>query len=597
MPVDQCGIPSATDQHGCGHQSFSAEWRNFSCIALSITPLVGNRINPKDHNIIKIPQQETLQIKMKMIARLKRKKFCPMALGLVLGCVGAASSAVADTNSAPPGPSVTGRRANVNVFKRFILSTEEALATPSNPPPDTNAPPSKRRGLAAPFDSPPYPNGEWQIGGTETIGDENLTPDYPLMQAIYDGPHGQAWRDSKIKFYGWEDFSGDFGTSKKSGEGIFGEQANFPEAYDQRPNTMNQNQFVIYAERTPDEAQTDHIDWGFRMSWVYGLDYRYMISRGWDDRQLTYYNNYNGMDDPMMYFNLYLPHILQGCNLTLGRIISEADIEAQLAPNNLMSSHSLLYTFDPYCQWGLFSTFKLSKNWAFQVGLSAGNDVTPWEVQDQGTQPTWTIMVQWQSSDGKWGFYGGDNALNNAKWGFNNIQQEVGTITYKFNDKIWTSHESWYMFQDQCPGQFNFNGTATTPAELAAELPTRTPYSDAAIPIHPGYASEWATLNYTMFRLMPELFFTIRNELFDDSDGQRTGFATLYDEHSIGLTWWPSSIVTVRPEVRYERADGCHGKGNNLNSTYAGYIDEMRPYDNGTRRQQLTFQIDCIVRF
>jgi hypothetical protein len=92
---------------------------------------------------------------------------------------------------------------------------------------------------------------------------------------------------------------------------VTGQAANFPEVYDQKPNTLAQNQFVVYAERTPDESQTDHIDWGFRMSWVYGLDYRYMISRGWDDHQLTTRNNFNGMDDPMMYLNLYLAHILR----------------------------------------------------------------------------------------------------------------------------------------------------------------------------------------------------------------------------------------------------------------------------------------------
>jgi hypothetical protein len=206
-------------------------------------------------------------------------------------------------------------------------------------------------------------------------------------------------------------------------------------------------------------------------------------------------------------------------------------------------------------------------------------------------------MFQYQSSNGKWGFYGGDNSLNNAKWGFNNIQQEVGTLTYKFNDKIWTTHETWYMFQEDCPGQFNYTGTPTTPAQLAAELPPGTPYTDGQIPVHPGWSHEWATLNYTMFRLAPDLFFTVRNELFDDCDGQRTGYATLYDEHSVGLTWWPSSIITVRPELRYERADGCHGGANHLNSTIPGYIDEMKPYDNGTRRQQLTFSMDCIVHF
>jgi hypothetical protein len=529
---------------------------------------------------------------MKMNAKFTRKKLHPMALGLAVGYISLASTVSADTtNAAPPGPSVSGRRANENFWHRYNDANLDALGSPSNPPPDTNAPPSKRRALPAPFDAPPYPNGEWQIGGTEIIGDQNLTPDYPLMQAIYDGPHGQAWRDSHIKFYGWEDFSGDISTSRNAAlNPITGQAANFPEIYDQKPNTLSQNQFVVYAERTPDEAQTDHIDWGFRMSWVYGLDYRYMISRGWDDHQLTTRNNFNGMDDPMMYLNLYLPHIFEGCNLTLGRIISEADIEAQLAPNNLMSSHSLLYGFDPYCQWGLFSTFKLNKNWVVQAGISAGNDVTPWELQDPGTQPTGSIMVQWQSSNGKWGFYGGDNAFNNAHWGFNNIQQEVGTLTYKFNDKIWTTHETWYMFQDQCPGQFSSTGT---PLPGIGVQNQHEPYTDGQVPIHPGMSHEWATLNYTMFRLEPNLFFTVRNELFDDCDGQRTGYATLYDEHSIGLTWWPCSIITVRPELRYEHSCGTHG---GQGGPTPG-VDEAKPYDDGTRRQQWTMQMDVIYHF
>ena len=48
----------------------------------------------------------------------------------------------------------------------------------------------------------------------------------------------------------------------------------------------------------------------------------------------------------MVYFDLYIPYIFQGMNIRIGRIISEPDIEAQLAPNNLMASHSLLYGFD-----------------------------------------------------------------------------------------------------------------------------------------------------------------------------------------------------------------------------------------------------------
>jgi hypothetical protein len=549
---------------------------------------------------------------MRNIERFTRSKFRPLTLGLIVGCIGLATTIRATdvTNAPPPGPEVTGRHAHENFWRRYEEANSEALSTPAYTPPPpvppgSNAPPqANRRGHETPFDAPPFPDGEWQLGGTEIIGDQNQTPDYPLMQAIYDGPHGQAWRDSKIKLYGWEDFSGNLSTSHNtSGPGVYtgtyangasmltGNGANFPLAYDQRPNRLEQNQFVVYAERTPDEFQTNHADWGFRMSWVYGLDYRYMISRGWDSDQLVKRDNFYGMDTPMMYVNLYIPNVAEGMNLTFGRIISEADIEAQLAPNNLMSSHSLLYAFDPYCQWGLFSSFKLNDCWIVQAGASAGNDVTPWETQDPGCQPTGAVMVQYQSPNNKFSFYGGANAFNNAHWGFNNIQQYVGTLTYKFSEKIWMSHETWYMFQTGCPGQAsktNPNGVRASDEPLSQN--NGFGYNDGEIPVHPGYAAEYATLNYTMFRIAPNAFLTFRNELFNDLDGQRTAYATLYTEHSFGLTWWPCKLITVRPEIRYDRSWGTHGSPGDV-------VDEMKPFDNGTRRQQFTTQFDVIYFF
>jgi hypothetical protein len=533
--------------------------------------------------------------------------------------------AQADTGTNVPttlGGTPIGVAAHESFWKRFDDINRADLSTPCYTPPAPGAPatPPTRRGNPAPFDSPPYPTGDWQIGGTPIIGDANITPDYPLMETIYESKYGQAWAKSRIKFYGWEDFSANISSSNNKGDngapsasglnGNNGDGNNFPEVYDQRSDRFEQNQFVLYAERTPDESQTDHVDWGFRFSQVYGLDYRYMISRGWNDEQLTHYNAFYGTDNPMMYFNLYIPNVAQGLNLTIGRIISEADIEAQLAPNNLMSSHSLLYGFDPYCQWGVFGTLKLSKNWVIQLGPSAGNDVTPWETQDPGCEPTLSAMLQYQSDNNKFSFYGGGNCINNAHWGFNNIQQYVGTFTYKFSEKIWMTHETWYMYQTECPAQPSKDhpfGVAATdePAGQVNALyggpPTKNGfgYTDGSYPVHPGFCGEWATLNYTMFRLAPGLFFTVRNELFDDNSGQRTGFATLYSEHSMGLTWWPNKLITIRPELRYDRTYGTHGNSFDptISPSTGAPIDEAKPFDNGTRRQQVTAQFDVIYHF
>ena len=387
------------------------------------------------------------------------------------------------------------------------------LKSPAYEAPAPDASPPQRRIPAAPFDSPPFPSSDWQIGGTPIIGDPGNVGPWPLMEAIYAGPNGDAWKKSRIQIYGWEDFSWNLSTSSNTSRGP---NANFPAIYDLRPNRFEQNQLVLYLERVPDENQTDHIDWGFRISGVYGLDYRFMISRGLFSDQLLKDNNYYGFDMPMVYFDLYLPQIFQGMNIRIGRIISEPDIEAQLAPNNLMSSHSLVYGFDNYTQTGIFTTTKINDQWTIQLGLSNGTDVALWQ-KDPGNQPTGTVMIQWISPNQKDSVYVGDNAFNNGEFGYNNLQQIVGTWTHKFNDKVYTATEVLYMYM---------NDAKTHPTAAV-------PFQSGSFPVKAGYASEWGIVNYTMFRIAPTAFFTVRNEFYDDKVGSRTGHATSYSEHSI----------------------------------------------------------------
>ena len=41
------------------------------------------------------------------------------------------------------------------------------------------------------------------------------------------------------------------------------------------PNPPVLDQFILRVERTPDTVQTDHNDWGFRVTNLYGTDYRF----------------------------------------------------------------------------------------------------------------------------------------------------------------------------------------------------------------------------------------------------------------------------------------------------------------------------------
>jgi len=443
--------------------------------------------------------------------------------------------------------------------QRLFDAFAKDLQSAAYEPPAPHSPPAQRRIPPVPFDSPPFPAADWQIGGTPIIGDPGNVGPWPLMEAIYAGPGGDAWKKSRIQIYGWEAFSWNVSTSTNTSRGP---NANFPLIYDLRPNRFEQNQFVLYIERVPDEFQTEHIDWGFRVSAVYGLDYRFMISRGLFSDQLLKENNYYGFDMPMVYFDLYLPRIFQGMNVRIGRIISEPDIEAQLAPNNLMASHSLVYGFDNYTQTGIFTTTKINNQWTIQLGLSNGTDVALWQ-KDPGNQPTGTVMVQWTSPEQRDSIYVGDNAFNNGEFGYNNLQQIVGTWTHKFNDNIYTATEALYMYMFD---------TKTGPTK-------EVPFQSGSFPVRSGYAPEWGIVNYTMFRIAPSAFLTLRNEFYDDIAGSRTGHATKYSEHSFGLTWWPNKIVTLRPELRFDHSY------------------DTPAFDNGTRRNQLVASMDFIIHY
>jgi len=86
-------------------------------------------------------------------------------------------------------------------------------------------------------------------------------------------------------------------------------------------------------------------------------------------------------------------------------------------------------------------------------------------------------------------------------------------------------------------------------------------------------------VNYTMFRISRDAFFTVRNEYFNDKVGERTGFQTQYSEHSIGVTYWPDKLITIRPELRFDHSY------------------DVPAYDNGTRKNQFAFVTDVIYHF
>ena len=375
------------------------------------------------------------------------------------------------------------------------------------------------------------------------------TNSYPLMTAINEAK-------SRTKLYGWIEPTVNLSTSSNS---------NAPEENDVYSNRFELNQFVFYAERLPDSVQQDHVDWGYHLTALYGADYRFTTGRGYGSSQLLNDHHQYGIDPTLEYIDIYIPQVAQGMNIRLGRYISVPGIEAQLAPNNYIFSHSLLYAIDPFTDTGVIATVKMNDQWLLQLGITAGHDVAPWASD---AKPSGTMCVDYTTKSVNDNLYICANGINDGKYAYNNLQQYDGTWYHKFSKTVHMATETWYMFERDVPaigGDIKPELGANPAYCLAGELRCTAP--------------EYAAVNYLQKEFSVHNYLSFRSDFLDDRKGQRTGYATKYSENSIMWCHWIGSTVQLRPELRFERAW------------------DQKAYDDGRRQNQLTVASDLIFHF
>ena len=427
------------------------------------------------------------------------------------------------------------------------------------------SPPPARRALPEPWSSPPFPGHEFQ--GYPLIGVPPDTTKWPVMKALEGTACGDCLDEHKVMVDGWITAAGNFSTSKNS---------NLPSAYWIVPNRPTLDQTVLRIHREADTVQQDHIDIGFRSITLYGIDYRYTTAGGWFSQQLLKQNLENGFDPVEQYMDVYIPWVTEGLVIRVGRWIACPDIETQYAPDNYLGSHSLLFTFDTYTQTGVMLTFKMDDQNLLQAGLHAGTDMAPWYV---GATPTGFFGWRWVAEDNNDAFYTCLNNINNAHFrhftvdgqaaGHDNFNYIVSTWTHRFSEKVHTNTEAYFMWQ--------FDAVVGGTPSLG---PTRSFGGGGGIgaPI-PGTSLDYGILNYTMFQTSKRDYITIRNEWWNDPQGERSGFATSYSSHTIGFSHQFNDYFMVRPEIAY----------------YHSY--NAAAFDLGTKTNQLVLGCDATWRF
>ena len=452
-------------------------------------------------------------------------------------------------------------------------------------PADPKAPPGSRADWPpTPQSIPPMPFTEWPYGGTTALGVTRASSvDSPLMAALGNTPVGQTLNDSHIQIYGWVNAGGNLSNNSVRG-------GNSPAAYDYNPNTVQLDQAVVYIERLPDTVQKDHVDWGFRIAPIFGENYRYTTAFGlWSNQLLNQNKNY-GYDLPMAYGEVFIPQIAEGLMIRFGRYISIPDIEAQLAPNNYMYTHSMTYTFDNYTNTGVNATLAATKNWILQLGVTVGTEAMPWHVGqsianpfpnpafpnatmpvDPGATPSITGGVRYVTDSGNDSVQFVANGINGGQWGYNNLQWYGITAYHKFNDQWHISFETYNEHQN---GVMNANN----PAAVAAFAAGGSPFSPQIMPFNSPFlaqcnsatvftctASVQTYLAYLSYSPTKLDNISYRVEYFDDQEGQRTGVKTAYFETGIGWQHWFSPQIEIRPEVSFYKALNANAFNGNSN--------------------------------
>jgi hypothetical protein len=474
-----------------------------------------------------------------------------------------------------------------NVFQRLVNYYKLEWGQPG-PPTDPNAPPGRRDYWpATPETTPPMPFTEWPYGGVTPFGVTRTgSVDSPLMAAIANTGVGHWLNDAGIQVYGWIDPGFNISSSHVQPGG------NAPAAYMYTPNTVQLDQAVLYIDRFPDTVQKDHLDWGMRISALYGENYRYTTSYGLFSDQFLKQNNINGYDLPMIYGELFDPFVLEGLMVRVGRYISLPDIEAQLAPNNYMYSHSLTYAYDNYTNEGIQASLAVTPQLMVQLGVSVGTEAVVWHWDktkpnpfpnplypgttmptDPGATPSVTACFRYTWNNGNDNIYPCVDALNDGNWGYNNLQWHGLTYYHKFNDQWHISYEFYDEWQNRVPNALNptvqtivANG-GTPFASLRANSPNLAQCKNSAV--LDCQASAIGTTAYINYSPDPLNNFSFRPEFYDDMEGQRTGVKTRYVDFGIGWQHWLSPQIEFRPEIVYYRSLDANAFNGNANKGIA----------------------------
>ncbi len=401
-----------------------------------------------------------------------------------------------------------------------------------------------------------------------------------FMKALEGTALGQKMEDKRFSISGW--------TQMSYTKGNWNKPTTLPVVWNDRNNAFLLQQHWLKMGKDID-ADSKEFSWGWNVDAMIGTDYRFMMIRGLFNEQLLgsqinanepggFKQNLYGFDLPTFYLRGYAPNLFEGTEFRVGRQTTPWGVESIEGPTSPLLSRSYAFNWSPpFFHMAISALPKFSKNWSGTFMLANGNDVfidPSQELRFVGalthTSDDEKTTVTAATSFGRGKFNAGDpfnpatNGLMSEAAGRNNFNAFDIVINRKVTDNFTYALEAIYAYQTGVPTTGNVG--ALTGAAVNTDPVSVT-------------ANWWSVVNYFIYKHSDCVSSIVRAELFDDADGQRTGFEGVYYAGTFGIQFKPKDWLLVRPEIRYD---------------YNGY---STPFNGGTQHYQWTAATDLIVRW
>jgi len=346
-----------------------------------------------------------------------------------------------------------------------------------------------------------------------------------------------------------------------------GDNYNGPVTFGDRSGEFQLNQLNAYVQRAV-ATEGNKWDFGARFDVMFGTDAAFTQAYGafsqgggWDLNLLKGDNNkFYGLAVPQAYLEAYVP-VGNGLNVKVGHFYTPIGYETVPAPDNFFYSHAYTMQFgEPFTHTGFMGNYAVSSNWSVMAGVVTGSETGGWDGNFDDQLGNWAGLggVTWTSNDAGTSFnisgtYGATSETNNADW-----SMYSAVLKHNITDKFHLVLQHDHGFADKAA-----DGGVTD--------------------------AEWYGINtHLYYDIKDDLTAGIRGEWFRDQNGvrvfapARTAVALsagTYYAVTAGVTWKAKTWLKLRPNVRYDWAEG------------------VDPFDGGNKGEQFLFSTDMTVTF